>query len=164
MVFLELLHIFTHMRVPDSSTHTHIHTLTASLSPVLHATLPSGPVISKRTRKTERCESAAWTLQSCLLLNLWCVCVCVWITFCLPACLLAQIVRRLVYLRACVHAFWQYPRLPRKRLSGDRPHAATLPRGVRMLFPPNKVMTSRLWFRLPAQNHTGYRADSSGPS
>ena len=76
MVFLNCC-TSLHTCMSQTYQHTHTHTLTAFLTPVLHATLPSGPVISKRTRKTERCESAAWTLQSCLLLNLLCVCVCV---------------------------------------------------------------------------------------
>lgn len=150
--------IVAHLRLID----THIHTDSISLSCPSRDS-PIGPCHLKKNeedREVWKCCLDPAIMPTVKSL----VCVCVWITFCLPACLLAQIVRRLVYLRACVHAFWQYPRLPRKRLSGDRPHAATLPRGVRMLFPPNKVMTSRLWFRLPAQNHTGYRADSSGPS
>ena len=127
---LELLHIFTHMHVPDISTHTHTHTDSISHScPSRNS--PIGPCHLKKNEE----DREVW--KCCLdpaimptVKSFVCVCVCVWITFCLPACLLAQIVRRLVYLRARVHAFWQYPRLPRKCLSGDHPHAATLLREV----------------------------------
>lgn len=46
---------------------------------------------------TERCESAAWTLQSCLLLNLVCVC-----EFCLPVCLHKLSAALFICVRACV--------------------------------------------------------------
>lgn len=58
-------------------THTHTHMDSLSLSCPSHNS-PIGALSSRKRdkwemSKTERCESAAWTLQSCLLLNLLCV-------------------------------------------------------------------------------------------
>lgn len=106
--------VYTH-----SEHFPHLHTCVNSFPPSspLHNS-PSGCCHCKRgtwdMKKTERCESAAWTLQSYLLLKSFvsprgCVDV-----FCLWACLCAQIVSHLVYLCVRVHAFWQYLPFARK--------------------------------------------------
>lgn len=126
---------------------------TASRSPLSFAQLshwaPSPQKEHKwQARKTERCESAAWSQESFLLLNLvWTLChrACLAWFLCLPS-----------YLSVCVraHAFWRCPRLQEQRLLGDQRRGSTPLRGVRMLFPPNKVMTSCLRFSPPAWIHT----------
>lgn len=155
--------VYTHSeRFPHLHTHTHVNSFPPSCP--LHNS-PSGCCHCKRgtwdMKKTERCESTAWTLQSYLLLKSFvsprgCVDVLfLWALFlwiCVPK--LSAIL--FICVCACMH-FDSIFLFPEKCLSGDRQHAATL------LWRCQNFVSSKQSDDILLVIQTPNRADSSSP-